>query len=96
MADNVLHFAPNAQALENAPHMLRYWADMIERDEAAGTKLELAALVIVQHGDPTPAFFIAGTPHEAPHHPLFVSGVFDYCRRQMLSVVEPEGDDRHD
>ncbi len=88
---NVTHFAPNAQALENIPHMLRYWADTIERDSDKGIKTSLAALVIVQDGSNQPTFFIAGTPHSEPHHPLYVSGVFDYCRLQMLSVIESEG-----
>lgn len=91
MADKVVHFSPSAQALENGPHMLRYWADMIERDEAAGIKAEMVTLVLVQRGNPAPSFFIAGTPHSAPHHPLFVAGVFDYCRRQMLAVLDQQG-----
>lgn len=87
---NVSRFAPNAQALENIPHMLRYWADMVERDAEKGVEIELSALILVQKGDPRPAFFIAGTPHEAPHHPLFVAGVFDACRSAMLQVLDDE------
>lgn len=87
---NVKQFTPTAQTLENIPHMLRYWADAIERDEENGIKADMGVFVLVNHGDPTPAFFISGTPHSAPHHPLFVAGVFDYCRSQMLTVVESE------
>ena len=88
MGENILRFAPTAQALENIPHMLRYWADAIERDEANGINAEIGALVLINSGDPTPAFFIAGGQVGQPPHPLYVAGIFDYCRQQMLTVVE--------
>lgn len=88
--DNVSQFVPTTQALENIPHMLRYWAEAIERDMEKGIKTDLAVLVIVQEQDPKPSFFISGTPHSAPHHPLYVAGVLDYCRGEMVSVISRE------
>lgn len=88
--DSVLRFVPTAQALENIPHMLRYWADMVERDQGNGMVFDMAALILVQRGDCRPAFFIAGSPEGQDPHPLFASGVFDYCRKEMLSVTERE------
>lgn len=89
---NVLSFSPNQQALENIPHMLRYWADTIERDTKAGTELELALLVLVQKGSSNPAFCVLGTPHDQPPHPLFVAGVFDACRFKMQVAAEDSDD----
>lgn len=92
MAD-ILNFAPNAQALENVPHMLRYWADAIERDAANGTVLDLALLVLVEKGSADPRFSILGTPHDETPHPLYISGVFDACRFKMLQAAEESADD---
>lgn len=89
---NVTPFAPNQQALENIPHMLRYWADTIERDAKTGVELELAMLVLVKKGSSNPAFCILGTPHDRPPHPLFVAGVFDACRFKMQIAAEDSDD----
>lgn len=90
---NVMNFAPNEQALENVPHMLRYWADTIERDAANGAALDMALLVLVEKGSADPSFCILGTPHSQPPHPLYVSGVFDACRFKMLQAAEESSDD---
>jgi len=50
---------PTQHCLGNVPRMLRYWADMVERDAAHGIELEFAAVILTQRGDPTPAIFIA-------------------------------------
>lgn len=75
---------PTAHALANVPHMLRHWADVIERDARQGVELEFAGLVIVQAGDPTPACYIADRAPGVPPHPLFAAGVFDYCRQRLI------------
>ncbi|WP_298580482.1 hypothetical protein [uncultured Luteimonas sp.] len=85
---------PTAHALANVPHMLRHWADVIERDTADGVQLEFAALTIIQAGEAKPAFFIADRAPGMPPHPLFAAGVFDYCRQQLINDaarVDDEG-----
>ena len=86
---------PTAHALANVPHMLRHWADVIERDAAKGIELEFSALVIVQAGEPTPAFYIADRAPDMPPHPLFAAGVFDYCRQQLIVAAADCSEDDH-
>jgi len=82
MNDNVLRFDPlKGQALENVPHMLRYWADVLERGEK---KCDAVILVMQPEGGPLPGFAILGTPHAEPLHPLYVAGIFDACRHAMV------------
>lgn len=79
---------PTGHCLANVPHMLRYWADMVERDAAHGVELEFAAVILTQRGDPTPAFFIADRAPDQPPHPLYAAGILDYCRWQMLNAAK--------
>lgn len=91
MSDNVSSFSPeNGQALENIPHMLRYWADAVERDQANGRGFEVVALVLLERGSAEPSFCLLGTPADAPNHPLLVAGMFDKCRAQMIEVGDEE------
>ncbi len=87
----VTEFPPaNGQALENIPHMLRYWAGAIERDQANGIEFEVVALVLLERGSAEPTFCLLGTPVGAPNHPLLVAGMFDKCRAKMIEVGNEE------
>lgn len=83
-ATRVATFHPeNGQALDNIPHMLRYWADTIARDQAAGVEFEVVSLVMLQRNSASPAFVNLGAPRDAPAHPLLVAAMFDACRAKM-------------
>jgi len=92
MSTNTLNFAPNQQALENIPHMLRYWAHTIERDASKGIELELALVILMEKGSSAPAFCVLGTPHDQPPHPLFLAGIFDACRFKMQVTADDDSD----
>lgn len=89
MAD-VLQFTPTGQSLENIPHMLRYWADIIERDASNYIKTQLAILVLLQENDNKPAFCVFGDEKDAVTHPLYAAGILDYCRSQLIAVIADE------
>lgn len=87
--NNVTRINPETQAIENIPHMLRYWADKIESDAQDGMGLEFAVLVL-QAPNEAPAFCLLGGDVNQSPHPFYVSGALDWCRGQMLSVLERE------
>lgn len=89
MSDNVTRFAPQGQALDNIPHMLRYWADVVERDQEKGIKTEVLVMVVKQSHEGAPSFCTFGDGHDNPFHPLYIAGMLDWCRAQLISIVEP-------
>lgn len=89
---SVASFKPeNGQALENIPHMLRYWASLIESGECVAST---AVLVLLAPGARLPDFGVFGSPQGEAPHPLVLAGMLDACRHQLMEtllMMESEG-----
>ena len=77
------------QNLANIPHMLRWWASYIEAEEAGGGDgYVVAGLALLKNGAAKPTFAILGGEEGGPDpHPLWMAGVFDYCRQQLIQAA---------
>lgn len=83
---NVATFRPNnGQNLDNIPHMLRWWADAMERGEEPMPQTVL--LVLSQDEDSPPQFCIFGKNMSA----VALGGTFHACALMPLQVaIQPE------
>lgn len=90
--ENVSYFSPTEQAVENIPHMLRYWASIVEKDqENDQSKYDFAVLMLVEKNT-APVFCILGSERDESPHPLYVSGALAYCASEMQSVMRIDHD----
>lgn len=78
----VVSFRPdNGQKLENIPHMLRYWADALERGEEPMPK---TALLVMNDGVSPPEFCVFG---DGPS-PLELIGLFAVLQQRVGITTE--------